>query len=570
MKKLRMPQGISDFRELREGGFYYVDKTHIIPEMMDASAKVLLLPRPRRFGKTLNMTTLQTWYERLPTGETYTHLLDGLKADKMPGDHHDRRGKLPVVFLTFKDIKEANWPDTLQKIEQTVRAEAIRLSPWWANAGLDPQIVRDLDSLCAGTAEYALLSSALEHITKALLQSSGEHPLVLIDEYDTPIHAGVENGFFNEAVSFFRNFLSAGLKDNSFIWKGVLTGILRVSKENLFSGLNNPTVCALTSIDFSTCFGLLESEVEQVLADFNLSNKMDEVRAWYNGYRFGDTMIYNPWSVINFVSRPHDGCQPYWVNTASNRILGEAIADADGILQQELEYLLSGEAVEKIIDPNVSYHVGGVRPADVWSFLLYTGYLTPIAMPKTDEWGAIVAKLKIPNKEVFLAYKKLITEWTQSKIGADKNVLAMLEALVTGDEDFFAEEFSTLVENVLSSHDVSSRASESFYHAFVTGMLVFLTPTHHVRSNRESGRGRYDVMVEPHNTARYPGVVIEFKVATKNVSLEEALETAHQQIVDKNYEAELRAKGCTSVLRWAIAFKGKEVALSLRGDHCEP
>jgi hypothetical protein len=232
MKKLRMPQGISSFRELREGGFYYVDKTHIIPEMMDASAKVLLLPRPRRFGKTLNMTTLQTWYERLPTGETYTHLLDGLKADKMPGDHHDRRGKLPVVFLTFKDIKEANWPDTLQKIEQTVRAEAIRLSPWWANAGLDPQIVRDLDSLCAGTAEYALLSSALEHITKALLQSSGEHPLVLIDEYDTPIHAGVENGFFEEVVSFFRNFLSAGLKVHRN-FKGVFEKVF-VAVEYLF------------------------------------------------------------------------------------------------------------------------------------------------------------------------------------------------------------------------------------------------------------------------------------------------------------------------------------------------
>ncbi len=252
------------------------------------------------------------------------------------------------------------------------------------------------------------------------------------------------------------------------------------------------------------------------------------------------------------------------MNTASNRILGEAIADADGILQQDLEFLLGGETVQKTIDPHVSYHAGSVRPNDVWSFLLYTGYLTPVAMPRADEYGSLVANLKIPNREVFLAYRKLITEWTQSKLGGDRNVLAMLDALVTGDEAFFAEEFATLVENVLSSHDVSSRASESFYHAFVTGMLVFLTSTHHVRSNRESGRGRYDVMIEPRDTARYPGVVIEFKVATKNISLEETLEIAHQQIVDKNYAAELRAKGCTHVLRWAIAFKGKEVGLSLR------
>jgi hypothetical protein len=565
MKKLKMPQGISDFRELRKGGYYYVDKTNIIPEMIDAAAKVLLLPRPRRFGKTLNMTTLQAWYERLPTGETYTHLLDGLKADTTPGEHHNLRGKLPVIFLTLKDVKENSWEKTLAKISENVQAEVMRLSPWWEGSKLDSALLANLRVLHEGTLNDTQLSNALKHITKALLLCSGQAPLVLIDEYDTPIHAGVENGFFEEAVSFFRNFLSAGLKDNSFMWKGVLTGILRVSKENLFSGLNNPTVCALTSIDFSTCFGLLENEVEQVLADFNLSNKMDEVRSWYNGYRFGDTMIYNPWSVISFVSRPHEGCQPYWVNTASNRILGEAIADADGILQQELEYLLNGETVEKNIDPHVSYHADGVRPNDVWSFLLYTGYLTP-AGPLERQGHWTVARLRLPNEEIKIAYEKLVEEWTRKKLGGDRNVLAMLDALVTGDEIFFAEEFSTIVENVLSSHDVSSRASESFYHAFVTGMLVFLSPTHHVRSNRESGRGRYDVMIEPRDTARYPGVVMEFKEASQKVSLKETLESAHQQILDKNYAAELRAKGCTHVLRWAIAFQGKKVALSLRED----
>jgi hypothetical protein len=311
MKRQKMPQGISDFRKLREGGYYYVDKTNIIPEMIDASAEVLLLPRPRRFGKTLNMTTLQTWYERLPTGETYTHLLDGLKADTTPGEHHDYRGKLPVIFLTFKDIKEDNWERTLAKISQIVRAETIRLSPWWDKSKLDPEILRDLRVLRDGTLDATKLSNALLNITQALYLSSGHAPLVLIDEYDTPIHAGVENGFFEEAVSFFRNFLSAGLKDNSFMWKGVLTGILRVSKENLFSGLNNITVCGLTDPRFQTCFGLLENEVEQILSDFDISDKIDEVRAWYNGYRFGDTMIYNPWSLIAFAAESSIGCQPH-------------------------------------------------------------------------------------------------------------------------------------------------------------------------------------------------------------------------------------------------------------------
>lgn len=565
MTKLKIPQGISDFRKLREGGFYYVDKSNFVYEILEASSEVTLIPRPRRFGKTLNVTTLQTWFERLPTGETHTHLLDGLKADRTPGEHHDKRGKLPVVFLTFKDIKEVDWPTTVTKIAFTIQEEIRRLSPWWQTQTLDAVLAKQIQSLREGSADTSLLSNALKVLTELLAQVSGEPPLVLIDEYDTPIQAGVQRGFFREAVDFFRNFLSAGLKDNRHIWKGVLTGILRVSKENLFSGLNNPTVCSLTGPRFQTCFGLSEAEVTKLLKDADLADHLDEVRRWYNGYMFGNTLVYNPWSVLSFIGEPSQGCHAHWVNTASTSLLGQAIADGDGILQKELEQLIRGEDVEKNIDDHVTYDSDGIRPHDIWSFLLFTGYLTTRKLlPSDPVTGLPRAVLAIPNHEVRLSYQKLIAEWTSDKLSRNEDVLLMLEAMVTGHEELFERHFSRLVRNVLSFHDVYPENAESFYHAFVTGMLVYLGPTHNVRSNRESGYGRYDVTLEPHNKSRYPGVVIEFKLVSSKSTVEETLETAHQQILDKKYAAELESAGCNRILRWAIVFRGKEMAMSMR------
>ena len=558
------PQGISDFRALCEGGYYYVDKSHFITELTALPAAILLIPRPRRFGKTLNMTTLMSWFERLPAGGTYAHLLDGLNVDLTPGKHHDKRGKLPVIFLSFKDIKETSWEGTFEKISSLIQGEVIRLSPWWESLALHPAIREQLDELRSGSASPALLSNSLKLLTQALAESSGQLPLLLVDEYDTPIQAGVESSFFKEVVGFFRNFLTAGLKDNRFLWKGVLTGILRVSKENLFSGLNNITVFSLTDIEFATCFGLREGEVEKLLSDAGLSERLEEVRDWYNGYLFGDERIYNPWSLISYVARPQQGCQPHWVNTASTALVGKAIADAEGILQRELEDLLNGGTIEKSIDDHISYYPEGIRPTDVWSFLLHTGYLTLAERPRPDRNGLPVAKLKIPNQEVYLAYRKLITEWIGTNLGGDTNALAMLQALATGNEPLFTRHFTRLVATVLSFHDVYPETTESFYHAFVTGMLVILSHTHYIRSNRESGFGRYDVMLEPHDKATYPGVIIEFKLAAKTELLGEILESAHKQIIDKQYATELRDKGCARIIQWGIVFSGKDVLVSVR------
>ena len=564
MKTLKMPKGISDFCTLRNEGYYYVDKSHFVTEVVANSSLIQLIPRPRRFGKTLNMTMMQTWFERLPSGGTHTHLLDNLKAGTTAGEHHERRGKIPVIFFSFKDVKEPTWADTFMQFAVQVTVEVRRLSPWWAGVSLQPSLKAQLDKLEAGSADRALLSQALRLLSQTLAEVSGELPLLLIDEYDTPVQAGLVGGFFDDVVTFMRNFLSAGLKDNPHIWKGVLTGILRVSKENMFSGLNNLDVCALTNHKFDTCFGLLEGEVEVLLAQAELSQQFEEVRRWYNGYRFGRKTIYNPWSVISFVTDPSEGCQPHWVNTGDTRLLENTIADADGILHRELEDLLAGTAVEKPVDDHVTYSKNGIRPNDVWSFLLYTGYLKVNGPLKSDDDGLRFASLSIPNQEVATAYRKLVRSWSEAKLGRSEDVTTMLQAFALGNQEVFERFFRRLVLQVLSFHDVYPETAESFYHAFVTGILVGLGSSHLVRSNRESGVGRYDVMLIPKNIAKYPGVIVEFKIVGKNESPEDTLASAHAQIIDKKYATELEAQGCTRILRWAIAFKGKEVFLSLQ------
>ena len=510
-----IPSGISDFAEIRRGGFFYIDKSAFIAEFAETSGKVLLIPRPRRFGKTLNMTMVQYWYERLPDGTMHDGLFDGLAVTTMPGRHHELRGKVPVIFLSFKEVKERNWRDSRGLIAQVVKNETRRLKGWWNSERIDSDLKSEVELLLRGKADDALLTMALRILSEALTAASGHPPLLLIDEYDAPIHAGIEGGFYGEVVQFFRNFFSAGLKDNPFLWRGMLTGILRVSKENVFSGLNNLSVFPLTNPRFQRCFGLLDDEVTAALEATELSQERATVRSWYNGYLFGDTTVYNPWSVMSYLADPAVGCQPHWVNTASTVLLGKAIADGDGILHRELESLLQGEGVERAIDDHVSYQENGIRPHDVWSFLLYSGYLTPTARPHL-QGRAYIATLRLPNEEVRSAYERLIRDWTARHLG-------------------------------------------------VIGMLVYLNATHEVRSNRESGYGRYDVMIIPRDPARYPGVVIEFKIVPKGGTLEETLESAHQQIEEKNYAAELRERGCSRVVRWGIAFRGKEVGVLVRG-----
>ena len=562
MNVSRMPIGISSFEMLREGDYYYIDKSNFVAEVAESVSAILLLPRPRRFGKTLNMTMLQAWYECRPDGSNATHLFQGLRAETTEGRHQPHKGKLPVIFLTFKDIKKASWEATRSEVAIVVAAEIRRLSPWFQRANLHANSLADLNALSLGDTTTPLLNQSLKLLTEALHLASGQRPLLLIDEYDAPIHSAITHGFFNEAVEFFRDFLSAGLKDNSHIWKGVLTGILRVSKENIFSGLNNVTVNSLADKRFETCFGLLESEVETLLRDCDFSYSMDEVRSWYNGYLFGRQTIYNPWSVIRYASEPEAGLLPHWVNTASNDIVGLAISNSDNILRSELEDLMAGTEIEKEIDSYITFEPNSFRPTDVWSFLLFTGYLK-LNRPIENREGKLWGFLSIPNREVRVAFTQLVEKWCRSKFSSSENLAIMLSAFVDGNEEVFERHFSRMVRDTLSFHDVYEEHAESFYHAFVVGLLVNLESTHMVRSNRESGYGRYDVMLIPKNPTRHAGVVVEFKTVSKKQTPEEALAAAHAQILEKKYVVELEAHGCKRISQWAIAFRGKEVFLSV-------
>jgi hypothetical protein len=558
-----MPIGISSFEMLREDGFYYVDKSQFVVEIAESVSAILLLPRPRRFGKTLNMTMLQAWYECRPDGSNVTHLFEGLRAATTEGRHQPRKGKLPVIFLTFKDIKKSSWEETRDEVAHLVAAEVRRLSPWFEKANIHEETRLELEALSSGESKDALLNQSLKILTESLHIVSGERPLLLIDEYDAPIHAALTHGFFKEAVEFFRNFLSAGLKDNKHLWKGVLTGILRVSKENIFSGLNNITVNSLAESRFETCFGLLESEVETCLRDCGIEFSMDEVRSWYNGYLFGRQTIYNPWSVIRYASEPEAGLLPYWVNTASNDIVGTAISNSDNILRAELEDLLAGGEIEKEIDNYITFEPNSLRPTDVWSFLLFTGYLK-LSRPVENREGKLFGFLSIPNREVRVAFVQLVEKWCRSHFSSSETVKTMLKAFVDGKEEIFERHFSRMVRETLSFHDVYEEHAESFYHAFVVGLLVNLQGTHTVRSNRESGYGRYDVMLIPKDPIRQAGVVVEFKTLRKKETPEEALTAARAQIDEKKYVSELQSLGCTRITTWAIAFRGKEVFMNVQ------
>ena len=319
---------------------------------------------------------------------------------------------------------------------------------------------------------------------------------------------------------------------------------------------------SLIDNEFQTCFGLLESEVETLLRDCGVSCSMADVRSWYNGYLFGQQTIYNPWSVIRYATSPDKGLLPHWVNTASNEIVGLAISNSDNILRAELEELLAGGEIEREVDSYITFEPNSFRPTDVWSFLLFTGYLK-LSRPIENREGKLWGFLSIPNREVRVAFTSLVETWCRSKFSSNENLAVMLSAFVDGDEEIFEEFFSRMVRETLSFNDVSKTNAEAFYHAFVVGLLVNLESTHKVRSNRESGYGRYDVMLIPKDPARHAGVVVEFKTVSKKQTPEEALAAACEQIEEKKYVAELQAYSCKRITKWAIAFRGKEVFLSV-------
>jgi Predicted AAA-ATPase/PD-(D/E)XK nuclease superfamily len=548
------PIGISDFRKLRAQGRSYVDKTECIARMLAAPAEVLLFPRPRRFGKTLLLTTLQAFVER--GSDDRSALFAGLAI----WDREDARQHLaryPVISMTFKDVKYETWPKCLAALSRSLAR--IVQSQGALRPALTGMEARTFDALLDESDDEGLLADSLVLLSGILHRHHGEPVFLLIDEYDTPIHAGYTHGYYDDAVRFFRNFLSGGLKDNSHLFKGILTGILRVAKESIFSGLNNLDVFSILRPEHADAFGFTETEVADLAHAAAAVEHLPTLREWYDGYRFGGQTIYNPWSVLKFLASADKQPQAHWVATGSEDILRDLItAGRLGSLSDQ-EALLRGECVERpIVDP-ISLRDLDQRPDAVWSMLLFSGYLTA----EDIRYGGprVEASLRIPNREVHGLYQTTVLEWLESGLETASAVDTLLGDLLAGRAERVEAALERLLIDHVSYHDLPRTARELPYHMFVLGLLVRLAPEYDVRSNRESGLGRADVldMLFGPRAPGKPGVVIELKSfdPRRDGSPEQALAAALDQIARSDYAAELRAHGADPVHVYAAVFDQK-------------
>ena len=554
MKKIAL--GESDFRSIIENNEYFVDKSLLIKEIFEDSSRIILIPRPRRFGKTLNLSMIRYFVERCDEDRRY--LFNNLLIEKEK-DIMKRQGIYPTIYLTFKDEKHDKFEDFQMKLAFFV--SEIYKKHYYLYESLTFQVDKDyFDKIINKVSTKAELEMSLKNLSKYLYDYYGEKIIILIDEYDTPIQHSYFSGIYDDTIAFMRNFLSNTLKDNIYLEKALLTGILRVARESIFSGLNNLDVYSILKEGYSDKFGFTEVEIEKMLNDFNIVKEKDEFKRWYNGYLFGNTVIYNPWSTLSYLKDKNEYFMPYWVNTSENKIIKTILAKGSDGLKKSFEELLKGNTIETTIDENIIMADIEANENNVWSFLLLSGYLKVVdKIRKEDE---IYYKVAIPNVEVKHMYNKIIKDWaSESYVSSEYN--EMLKALINFDYEVFEEIFIDYVEKSLSYFDVSGEEPERVYHGFVLGMLVTLNNTHYVLSNRESGYGRYDVMVIPKDITK-PGIIIEFKRARKNnkKTIEQLIEEAKKQIEDKKYETELLSRGITDIKKLVIVFKGKEVSVN--------
>lgn len=561
----KIPVGISDFKNIIEGNYYYIDKSLFIKDILDIASTAVLIPRPRRFGKTLNISMLKYYFEKNETD--YSSLFNNLAISKEGERYTSVQGQYPVIFLTFKDVNANNFELCYEHLKNVIIDEYKRHRYLLEGDFLYVEDKKLFSQIISGNANRANYENALKNLSKYLSEYYDENVMILIDEYDTPIQQGYLSGYYDEVIAFMRNFLSGWLKDNSNLEKGILTGILRVSIESIFTGLNNFEVYSILKYEFSTSFGLLENEVYDMLKYYDLEFEMGDVKAWYNGYTFGESTIYNPWSILNLAKNHKYGLVPHWMNSSGNFLVKKLITEGGLRFKSDIEKLMKGESIEKVIDENVVFSDLDVNPDAVWSFLLFTGYLKLVnrKRPKDEGW---LCELRIPNNEVRIFYTKTIIEWFKGSTNSEK-LQEMLQGLINGDVITFEYYFKLFVLNTMSYFDPTGEEPERVYQAFVMGLLVNLSDIYYVKSNRESGFGRYDIAMIPKDLMLHEkGIIFEFKRANPatNEPIEEALIRAEEQIEKKKYEAEILEAGVSkeNVIKIAVAFKGKDVYMSFK------
>lgn len=549
VKNKSLPIGVSDFK-LATTGYYYVDKTLMIRDFLDKKPMVSLFTRPRRFGKTLNMDMLRVFFEKT-NEDTSVYFKD--KQIWQCGDYYTKhQGQYPVIFLTFKDIKSMTWEETFQKIRRLISLEFIRHNELETSSVLTAYEKEQYHLLAGDSGDEVDCQMGLQLLSLLLHKHYGRECIIIIDEYDTPIQQGHTCNFYPEIVNFMRNFFSGGLKDNPHLAFGFLTGILRVAKESIFSGMNNLKTYSILDDGYSSYFGFTEKEVKDMLRYYGKDDKYNELSEWYDGYRFGNTEIFNPWSVINYIS---DNCFPkaFWQSTGSNEIIGEIIQAATPEITKDLYKLLCGEKIAAYIDTGVIYPEVQNNPYSIYSFLLVAGYLKVANIyPQSD--GNFMCDVAIPNKEITFVYEKEVLNRT------NQNSLAISISQAIFSKD--TQKLQALLEDFMVKNISSiDGANEGFYHGMMLGLCAILGNRYKIRSNRESGLGRFDIQLMP-LTKGMPGFIFEFKhTKDEHTDLSALADSALQQIETKKYDTELRDNGVNSIIRIGIAFRGKSAVV---------
>lgn len=550
-----LPIGISDYVRAQEE-YYYVDKTLLIKEFLDKKPLVSLFTRPRRFGKTLNMDMLKVFFE-ISDKNTSKYFADK-NIWQCGEEYRSHQGKYPVIFLTFKDVKFDTWDVTIDKIRGLLQEEYGRHQELLNSDKLSQYEKEYFTKIISATANEVELTSSLERLSKMLASHYDKAPVIIIDEYDTPIQEGYSKDFYDEIIGFMRNFFSGAFKDNKNLSYGFLTGILRIAQESIFSGLNNLTVNSVMNEEYDSFFGFTESEVKAMLSYYGVSDKEEELKDWYDGYLFGSEEIYNPWSVINYISK---GCIPqaYWVNTGKNEILDDVLRVATDDITERLYDLLQGERVVARIDQNVVYRSLAEDPANIYSLLLVAGYLkTPKKELQAD--GSYLCEVSIPNREIATVYKsEILSHFLQTGAITRTTANKIAESLYAND---YKKLQSAIGEYMDKSIGFFDGGAEGFYHGLMLGLIALMDNQYKIKSNRESGDGRFDVSLIPREK-RYPGIILELKWKEKlsDVELEKWSNEALKQIGELRCDSEMKEDGITEILKFGIAFSGKKVCV---------
>ena len=553
-----LPIGISDYVRA-QSEYYYVDKTLLIKEFLDQKPLVSLFTRPRRFGKTLNMDMLRVFFE-ISDEDTSKYFAD--KAIwKCGEEYQSHQGKYPVIFLTFKDVKFDTWESTIDKIRGLLQEEYGRHQELLSSDKLSQYEKEYFAKILDASANEVELTSALERLSKMLATHYGKAPIIIIDEYDTPIQEGYSKDFYDEIISFMRNFFSGAFKDNKNLSYGFLTGILRIAQESIFSGLNNLTVNSVMDEEYDSFFGFTSNEVKEMLEYYAMTEKESELKEWYDGYLFGNEEIYNPWSVINYISRGGIP-QAYWVNTGNNEILEDVMRVATDDITDRLYALLQGNRVVARNEPNVVYRSLAEDPANIYSLLLVAGYLkTPKKELQAD--GSYLCEVSIPNREIAAVYKsEILSHFLQ--IGAITRTTAnkIAESLYANDYKKLQSAVAEYMDKSISFYD---GGAEGFYHGLMLGLIALMDNQYKIKSNRESGDGRYDVCLIPREK-RYPGIILELKweKGLGEAALDSLADEALVQIDALRYDSEMKEDGIIDILKFGIAFSGKKVSVKTK------